>query len=83
MPEKSGCGPSNYCDAEPKQFGRMCNPPPENPEDAMSFTLQVSFYGMNLFVFSQTRLDVLAVVLGMMAVLTYGMLRWSRLQGWW
>ena len=49
----------------------------------LPITALSSIYGMNLFVFSQTRLDVLAVVLGMMAVLTYGMLRWSRLQGWW
>jgi Mg2+ and Co2+ transporter CorA len=50
---------------------------------ALPISIISSIYGMNLFVFSQTRLDVLAVVLGMMAVLTYGMLRWSRLQGWW
>jgi hypothetical protein len=38
---------------------------------------------MNLFVFSQTRLDVLAFVLASMAVLTYGMLHWAKEQGWW
>jgi Mg2+ and Co2+ transporter CorA len=50
---------------------------------ALPISIISSIYGMNLFVFSQTRLDVLAMVLALMAVLTYGMLRWAREQGWW
>jgi Mg2+ and Co2+ transporter CorA len=50
---------------------------------ALPISIISSIYGMNLFVFSQTRLDVLAMVLVLMAVLTYGMLRWAREQGWW
>jgi Mg2+ and Co2+ transporter CorA len=50
---------------------------------ALPISIISSIYGMNLFVFSQTRLDVLAVVLALMGVLTYGMLRWARHQGWW
>jgi Mg2+ and Co2+ transporter CorA len=41
-----------------------------------------SVYGMNLFVFQQTELEVLALVLGAMALLTLGMLRWASHQGW-
>ena len=50
---------------------------------ALPISIISSIYGMNLFVFSQTRLDVLAMVLVLMAILTYGMLRWAREQGWW
>jgi len=41
-----------------------------------------SVYGMNLIVFSQTRLDILAAVLVGMTVLTLAMLRWAKGQGW-
>jgi Mg2+ and Co2+ transporter CorA len=41
-----------------------------------------SVYGMNLFVFQQTHLDVLALVLGAMVILTLGMFRWAKYQGW-
>jgi Mg2+ and Co2+ transporter CorA len=50
---------------------------------ALPISIISSIYGMNLFVFTQTRLDVLALVLVAMGVLTYGMLRWARDQGWW
>jgi hypothetical protein len=50
MPEKSGAGPSNYCDAGRTQFGDRRTLPPLGREDPMSFTLTVSFHGMNLFV---------------------------------
>jgi len=50
---------------------------------ALPISVISSIYGMNLFVFSQTRLDVLMLVLGLMGVLTFGMLSWARNQGWW
>jgi Mg2+ and Co2+ transporter CorA len=50
---------------------------------ALPISIISSIYGMNLFVFNQTHFDVLAMVLGLMAVLTFGMVRWSRVQGWW
>jgi magnesium transporter len=49
---------------------------------ALPISIISSIYGMNLFVFSQTRLDVLMMVLGLMGVLTAWMLRWARQQGW-
>lgn len=41
-----------------------------------------SLYGMNFIVFNQTRFDVLALVLAAMVALTYGVLHWTRSQGW-
>ena len=44
---------------------------------ALPVSVISSVYGMNLFVFQQTQLDVLALVLGAMVLLTFGMLRWA------
>jgi Mg2+ and Co2+ transporter CorA len=49
---------------------------------ALPVSVISSVYGMNLFVFQQTQLEVLALVLGAMAILTLGMLRWASYQGW-
>ena len=50
---------------------------------ALPISIISSIYGMQLWVFTSTRLDILAMVLVLMGVLTYGMLRWARSQGWW
>jgi Mg2+ and Co2+ transporter CorA len=50
---------------------------------AMPISIISSIYGMQLWVFTSTRLDILAGILVLMGVLTYGMLRWAREQGWW
>jgi magnesium transporter len=49
---------------------------------ALPISVISSVYGMNLFVFQQTQLDVLVPVLGAMVILTLGMLRWASFQGW-
>jgi magnesium transporter len=49
---------------------------------ALPVSVISSVYGMNLFVFQQTHLEILAAVLAAMAVLTFAMLRWARNQGW-
>jgi magnesium transporter len=49
---------------------------------ALPVSVISSVYGMNLFVFQQTHLEILAAVLAAMALLTFGMLRWARNQGW-
>jgi len=48
---------------------------------ALPVSVIASVYGMNLFVFQQTQLDVLALVLGATAILTLGMFRWAKYQG--
>ena len=50
---------------------------------AMPISIISSIYGMQLWVFPSTRLDILAALLILMGALTYGMLRWARSQGWW
>jgi Mg2+ and Co2+ transporter CorA len=50
---------------------------------ALPISIISSIYGMQLWVFTSTRLDILAALLVLMGVLTYGMLRWARGQGWW
>lgn len=50
---------------------------------ALPISVISSIYGMQLWVFTTTRLDILAGVLVLMGLLTYGMLRWARSQGWW
>ena len=50
---------------------------------AMPISIISSIYGMQLWVFTSTRLDILAALLVLMGALTYGMLRWARSQGWW
>ena len=50
---------------------------------ALPISIISSIYGMQLWVFTTTRLDILAMVLLLMAALTFGMLRWARSQGWW
>ena len=42
-----------------------------------------SLFGMQVWVFPNTRLDILAALLLLMGGLTYAMLRWARSQGWW
>jgi len=49
---------------------------------ALPISIISSIYGMNLFVFEQIHVEVLALVLGAMAVLTLAMLYWARQQGW-
>ena len=49
---------------------------------ALPISVISSIYGMQLWVFSSTRLDILAMLLVLMGALTYGMLRWARSQGW-
>ena len=50
---------------------------------ALPISIISSIYGMQLWVFTSTRLDILAAVLVLMGALTYGMLRWAKSQGWW
>jgi magnesium transporter len=50
---------------------------------AMPISIISSIYGMQVWVFTSTRLDILAGVLVLMAALTYAMLHWARAQGWW
>jgi magnesium transporter len=50
---------------------------------ALPISIISSIYGMQLWVFTTTRLDILAAVLVLMGALTYGMLRWAKGQGWW
>lgn len=50
---------------------------------AMPISIISSIYGMQLWVFPSTRLDILAALLVLMGALTYAMLRWARSQGWW
>jgi Mg2+ and Co2+ transporter CorA len=50
---------------------------------ALPVSIISSIYGMQVWVFTSTRLDILAAVLVLMGVLTYGMLRWAKSQGWW
>jgi magnesium transporter len=42
-----------------------------------------SVYGMNVIVNQQTKVAHLGIVLGIMAVVTLLMLRWTKRQGWW
>ena len=49
---------------------------------ALPISVISSIYGMQLWVFSSTRLDILAMLLVLMGALTYGMLRWAKAQGW-
>jgi Mg2+ and Co2+ transporter CorA len=49
---------------------------------ALPISIISSIYGMQLWVFTSTRLDILAAILVLMAALTYAMLRWARSQGW-
>ena len=50
---------------------------------ALPISIISSIYGMQLWVFTTARLDILAMMLALMGVLTFGMLRWVRSQGWW
>ena len=50
---------------------------------ALPISVISSIYGMQVWVFTSTRLDILAMVLVMMGALTYAMLHWARAQGWW
>jgi magnesium transporter len=49
---------------------------------ALPISIISSIYGMNLWVFNQTNMEILALVLGAMVVLTLAMVRWARQQGW-
>ena len=49
---------------------------------ALPISIISSIYGMNLFVFQKTHVEVLMLVLATMGVLTLAMLRWARVQGW-
>ena len=49
---------------------------------ALPISIISSIYGMQLWVFTSTRLDILAALLVLMGVLTYGMMRWAKSQGW-
>jgi len=49
---------------------------------ALPISIISSIYGMNLWVFNQTHIELLALALGSMAVLTALMVRWARQQGW-
>jgi Mg2+ and Co2+ transporter CorA len=49
---------------------------------ALPISIISSIYGMNLFVFNRTHIELLGLTLGAMALLTLVMLRWARQQGW-
>jgi Mg2+ and Co2+ transporter CorA len=49
---------------------------------ALPVSIISSVYGMNLLVFEQTHLEILALVLGAMGVTTLAMFRWAKSQGW-
>jgi len=46
-------------------------------------TAIASIYGMNLIVEERSDLFQLGLVLGIMAIVTAGMLAWSKRLGWW
>ena len=49
---------------------------------ALPISIISSIYGMNLWVFNQTHIELLALALGLMVVSTLAMVRWARQQGW-
>jgi magnesium transporter len=49
---------------------------------ALPISIISSIYGMNLWVFNQTHFELLALALGLMAVSTLAMVRWTRQEGW-
>jgi magnesium transporter len=49
----------------------------------LPITAVASIYGMNLIVNTETRIAQLFGVLGVMALVTAGMLTWTRRHGWW
>ena len=49
----------------------------------LPITALSSIYGMNVIVNDRTHLGQLAVVLAIMVVMSVGLLRWARQQGWW
>jgi magnesium transporter len=49
----------------------------------LPITALSSIYGMNIIVNDRTHLGQLAVVLAIMVVVSVGLLRWAKQQGWW
>jgi Mg2+ and Co2+ transporter CorA len=49
----------------------------------LPITALSSIYGMNVIVNDRTHLGQLAVVLAIMVVMSVGLLRWAKQQGWW
>jgi magnesium transporter len=49
----------------------------------LPITALSSVYGMNVIVNDRTHLGQLAVVLAIMVVMSVGLLRWAKQQGWW
>jgi magnesium transporter len=49
----------------------------------LPITALSSIYGMNVIVNDHTHLGQLAVVLAIMVVMSVGLLRWAKQQGWW
>jgi magnesium transporter len=49
----------------------------------LPITALSSIYGMNVIVNDHTHLGQLAVVLAIMVVMSVGLLRWAKRQGWW